>query len=168
MNSVSNHPHYLVTLQNRGVCTSFHRSITRWVWTAWSLTQARLEQLATLLCKKEIRAEMIIPQLRVRQLVREHAPKTNRLSKLRLDLNENIAGLPAELLRTLLSTITPDDLSAYPETYELHSSIARHHNLKLNRNASSMCHLENILRFAHGNKNVKEKSGRYAEPAGRK
>ena len=76
---------------------------------------------------------MIIPQLRVRQLVREHAPKTNRLSKLRLDLNENIAGLPAELLRTLLSTITPDDLSAYPETYELHSSIASHHNLKLDQ-----------------------------------
>ena len=76
---------------------------------------------------------MIIPQLRVRQLVREHAPKTNRLSKLRLDLNENIAGWPAELLRTLLSTITPDDLSAYPETYELHSSIASHHNLKLDQ-----------------------------------
>ncbi len=76
---------------------------------------------------------MIIPQLRVGQLIREHAPKINRLSKLRLDLNENIAGWPAELLRTLLSTITPDDLSAYPETYELHSSIASHHNLKLDQ-----------------------------------
>lgn len=76
---------------------------------------------------------MIIPQLRVGQLAREHAPKINRLSKLRLDLNENIAGWPAELLRTLLSTITPDDLSAYPETNELHSSIASHHNLKLDQ-----------------------------------
>ena len=76
---------------------------------------------------------MIIPQLRVGQLAREHAPKINRLSKLRLDLNENIAGWPAELLRILLSTITPDDLSAYPETYELHSSIASHHNLKLDQ-----------------------------------
>ena len=72
---------------------------------------------------------MISPQLRVRQLVREYVPKINRLSKLRLDLNENIVGWPAELLRELLSEITPDDLSAYPETYRLQSSIARSHDL---------------------------------------
>ena len=72
---------------------------------------------------------MISPQLRVGQLVREHVPKINRLSKLRLDLNENVVGWPAELLRELLSAITPDDLSAYPETYGLQSSIARCHNL---------------------------------------
>lgn len=72
---------------------------------------------------------MINPQLRVRQLVREHVTKINRLSKLRLDLNENIVGWPAELLRELVSAITPDDLSAYPETYALRSSIARCHNL---------------------------------------
>lgn len=72
---------------------------------------------------------MIIPQLRVRQIVREHVPKTNRLLKLRLDLNENIVGWPAELVRDLLSAITPDDLSAYPETYGLQSSIARCHSL---------------------------------------
>lgn len=72
---------------------------------------------------------MINPQLRVRQLVREHVTKINRLSKLRLDLNENLVGWPAELLHELLSTITPDDLSAYPETYALQSSIARCHNV---------------------------------------
>ena len=72
---------------------------------------------------------MISPQLRVGQLVREHVPKINRLSKLRLDLNENIVGWPAELLRELLSSITSGDLSAYPETYGLQSSIARRHNL---------------------------------------
>ena len=72
---------------------------------------------------------MISPQLRVRKLVREYVPKINRLSKLRLDLNENIVGWPAELLRELLSEITPDDLSAYPETYRLQSSIARSHGL---------------------------------------
>ena len=72
---------------------------------------------------------MISPQLRVRKLVREYVPKINRLSKLRLDLNENIVGWPAELLRELLSEITPDDLSAYPETYRLQSSIARSHDL---------------------------------------
>ena len=72
---------------------------------------------------------MISPQLRIRQLVREQVPKINRLSKLRLDLNENIVGWPAELLRQLLSAITPDDLSAYPETYGLQSCIARCHNL---------------------------------------
>ncbi len=72
---------------------------------------------------------MINPQVRVRKLVRENVPKINRLSKLRLDLNENLAGWPAEVLRELLSTITPSDLSAYPETVGLQSSIARCHDL---------------------------------------
>ena len=72
---------------------------------------------------------MISPQGRVRRLVREYVPKINRLSKLRLDLNENLVGWPAEVIRELLSTITPNDLSAYPETDGLQSSIARCHSL---------------------------------------
>ena len=70
---------------------------------------------------------MIRPQPRVGRLVREQAPKIDRQAKLRLDINENIAGWPAALVRDLLAAITPGDLSTYPETHALYASIARRH-----------------------------------------
>ncbi len=72
---------------------------------------------------------MIGPQARVQRLVREQTPKIDRQSKLRLDINENIAGWPAALVRDLLSAITPGDLSTYPETHALYHSLARRHGL---------------------------------------
>jgi histidinol-phosphate aminotransferase len=44
-----------------------------------------------------------------------------------LDINENIAGWPEPVIRDVLSTITPGDLAAYPETHTLYASIARRH-----------------------------------------
>jgi histidinol-phosphate aminotransferase len=70
---------------------------------------------------------MIRPQPRVEQLIRRQTPKIGRQSKLRLDINENIAGWPEPVIRDVLSTITPGDLAAYPETHTLYASIARRH-----------------------------------------
>lgn len=72
---------------------------------------------------------MARPQTRVRQLVRRQMPKIGRQAKLRLDINENIVGWPPALVRELLSTITPGDLSTYPETGALYAAIARRHSL---------------------------------------
>lgn len=72
---------------------------------------------------------MIRPQARVLRLVREQTPKIDRQAKLRLDINENIAGWPPELVRDLLSAITPGDLSTYPETHALYAALARRHHV---------------------------------------
>ena len=72
---------------------------------------------------------MVRPQPRVEKLVRHYTPKVGRQSKLRLDINEHITGWPATVVRDLLSTITPGDLAAYPETHTLYANLARHHRL---------------------------------------
>lgn len=72
---------------------------------------------------------MIRPQRRVETIVRHQTPKVGRQSKLRLDINENIAGWPASTIEAVLATITPGDLAAYPETAGLYAAIARAHRL---------------------------------------
>jgi histidinol-phosphate aminotransferase len=72
---------------------------------------------------------MIRPQPRVDQLIRRQTPKVGRQSKLRLDINENIAGWPESVIREVLSSITPGDLATYPETHALYAGIARRHGV---------------------------------------
>lgn len=48
----------------------------------------------------------------------------SREGYLRLDLNENPGGLPIEFIRNVLSDITPEFLSRYPETLEFKETLA--------------------------------------------
>src|SRR5260221_6381669 len=74
---------------------------------------------------------MIHPQPLVARLVREQTPKIGRQAKLRLDINENIAGWPESAVSDVLSTITPGDLASYPATHALYASIAGAHDVSV-------------------------------------
>ena len=50
--------------------------------------------------------------------------QNNRKDYLRLDLNENPGGLPEHFVKELLSTVTPDFISQYPETQEFMNTLA--------------------------------------------
>lgn len=64
-------------------------------------------------------------------LYRPPVPQAGRYRKLRLDKNENTAGFPPQVIRRMLSNISPHFLAAYPEPGPLYEKIARGHNLKV-------------------------------------
>lgn len=76
---------------------------------------------------------MIRPTPAVERLVRVQTPKIGRRTKLRLDINENVVGWPADVVHAVLATVGPDDLAAYPETHALYAAIARRHGLTPDR-----------------------------------
>lgn len=49
----------------------------------------------------------------------------SREGYLRLDLNENPGGLPSEFIQEVLSDVTPEFLSSYPETLEFKETLAK-------------------------------------------
>ena len=51
--------------------------------------------------------------------------QNNRKEYLRLDLNENPGGLPQEFINKVLSNITPEFVSQYPETLEFETCLAK-------------------------------------------
>lgn len=66
---------------------------------------------------------------RVAALVRKFSPKKDRVGRIRLDLNENVSGLPPEAVKAILAGITPEVLAAYPETTGLYEDLAAFHGV---------------------------------------
>ena len=52
--------------------------------------------------------------------------QNERKDYLRLDLNENPGGLPEKIVRSILDTITPQDVSQYPETLHFSEVLAQY------------------------------------------
>src|SRR5467141_2272178 len=74
---------------------------------------------------------MIKPRANLKDLFRYPILQEGRYGKLRLDKNENTAGFPVEIIREILSGISPDFLAAYPEPYALYCKIADRHGVDL-------------------------------------
>lgn len=58
--------------------------------------------------------------------------QNERKDYLRLDLNENPGGLPEDLIRTVLSDVTPQFVSQYPETLHFSEVLAKHLGTDIN------------------------------------
>lgn len=69
---------------------------------------------------------MISPKKHLLNIHRSDPERFDRTQYLRLDKNEDLCGLPEDLVRTCLSRITPDDLSAYPQTYLLYEKLSEY------------------------------------------
>jgi len=66
---------------------------------------------------------MIHPKKHLENIYRSDPEQFDRTQYLRLDKNEDLCGLPEDLVKKCLSRITPDDLSAYPQTYLLYEAL---------------------------------------------
>jgi histidinol-phosphate aminotransferase len=69
---------------------------------------------------------MIHPKKHLQGIYRSDPEQFDRTQYLRLDKNEDLCGLPEDLVKKCLSRITPDDLSAYPQTYLLYDILSRY------------------------------------------
>lgn len=69
---------------------------------------------------------MIRPKKHLMDFYRSDPERFDRTRYVRLDKNEDLCGLPDDLIKTALGHITPDDLSAYPQTYQLHEKLSRY------------------------------------------
>jgi histidinol-phosphate aminotransferase len=69
---------------------------------------------------------MIHPKKHLRNIYRSDPERFDRTRYLRLDKNEDLCGLPEDLVKKCLSRITPDELSAYPQTYLLYDALSRY------------------------------------------
>jgi hypothetical protein len=67
---------------------------------------------------------MIHPKKHLQNIYRSDPERFDRTQYLRLDKNEDLCGLPEDLVKKCLSGITPDDLSAYPQTYLLYEALS--------------------------------------------
>lgn len=56
--------------------------------------------------------------------------KKSRMGYLRLDMNENVSGLPEDFLKEVMSEINPNFLATYPEYMALQEKIATFNHLK--------------------------------------
>lgn len=65
------------------------------------------------------------------ELIRKSPKDDNRCEFLRLDMNEDPVGLPNDFIEKVLSQITPEYLSAYPEYANLLMKIAAHNNISV-------------------------------------
>ncbi len=74
---------------------------------------------------------MTEPRANLKDLFRYPILQEGRYGKLRLDKNENTVGFPVEVVREILSGISPDFLAAYPEPYTLYRKIADRHEADL-------------------------------------
>lgn len=72
---------------------------------------------------------LIYPRTSVRKVVRYPVPQQKRYDKLRLDKNENCAGVPPELFRKILRGVNRHFLAAYPEPYTLYNRLAGIHGV---------------------------------------
>ena len=69
---------------------------------------------------------MISPKKHLLNIYRSDPERFDRTRYLRLDKNEDLCGLPEDLVKTCLTKITPDDLSAYPQTYILYEKLSKY------------------------------------------
>ncbi len=73
---------------------------------------------------------MIEPKKQLEQLVRVQPDNEARLQCLRLDLNENVSGLPDEFVKGIAAEIDAEFLCTYPQYRELKQKIADRYHLK--------------------------------------
>jgi histidinol-phosphate aminotransferase len=69
------------------------------------------------------------PKPHLREIHRTPPERFDRTAFLRLDKNEGIPGIPKEAVEEILSTITPDLISSYPQVYSLYERLARYLSL---------------------------------------
>lgn len=65
----------------------------------------------------------------LKDVCRIQSEERSRRCFLRLDMNENVSGLPEAFVKKILSEIDPDFLATYPEYKILQEKIARYNNL---------------------------------------
>lgn len=74
--------------------------------------------------------QMINPKPHLKKIFRTRQPRYPRFGKLRLDMNENVNGLPRSFIKKVFSEVTPEYLAAYPEFSRLEARIAEYNGLK--------------------------------------
>lgn len=72
---------------------------------------------------------MIHPKKHLESIFRSDPERFDRTQYLRLDKNEDLCGLPKDLIKKSMSRINPEDLSAYPQTYLLYSALSKYLNI---------------------------------------
>lgn len=75
---------------------------------------------------------MPIIKKHLKQLERSLGIEKDRRKYLRLDMNENVTGLPDEFVKLILKEVDSKLLAMYPEYDTLKDIIARHNNIKAN------------------------------------
>jgi histidinol-phosphate aminotransferase len=73
---------------------------------------------------------MISPKKHLLDIYRSDPERFDRTQYLRLDKNEDLCGLPEDLVRNCVSQITPDELSAYPQTYLLYEKLSEYLSIR--------------------------------------
>lgn len=69
------------------------------------------------------------PKKHLRDLYRINFASMSREGCLRLDMNENVIGLPKDFIKGIFSEIDADFLSSYPQYHRLEARIARYNSL---------------------------------------
>ena len=67
---------------------------------------------------------MIQPKKHLQHFFRSEAERFDRTQYVRLDKNEDLCGIPDDLIAAALGSVRSDDLSAYPQTYQLHEKLS--------------------------------------------
>ena len=73
---------------------------------------------------------MIKEKKHLKAIVRTNMEKHSRKGCLRLDMNENVSGLPEKFVKEIFSNVNPGYLATYPEYKRLKEKIAIHNGLK--------------------------------------
>lgn len=69
---------------------------------------------------------MILPRKHLLNVIRSPPERFDRTQFLRLDKNEDVCGLPEEVIRDCLENIHPDYISAYPQVYPLYEKLSEY------------------------------------------
>ena len=75
--------------------------------------------------QKRLRNKMIKPKSHLSAIYRTPPDRLNRSDYLRLDKNEPIAEIDADLMQEIIQNITLDFLSTYPITYQLYEKLSK-------------------------------------------
>ncbi|MDD1671267.1 MAG: histidinol-phosphate aminotransferase family protein [Methanomicrobiales archaeon] len=75
------------------------------------------------------RIHNIKPRSHLREIHRTPPERFDRTAFLRLDKNEGIPGIPQETVEEILSTVTPDLISSYPQVYPLYERLTSYLSL---------------------------------------
>jgi len=73
---------------------------------------------------------MISPKKHLLDIFRSDPERFDRTQYLRLDKNEDLCGIPEDLVKNCLSQITPYELSAYPQTYLLYNKLSEYLSIR--------------------------------------
>jgi len=69
---------------------------------------------------------MIRPKKHLENFYRSDPERFDRTQYVRLDKNEDLCGVPEDLIAAALGKIRSDDLSAYPQTYQLYEKLSKY------------------------------------------